>query len=287
MFGYIKTYKPEMKIREFDAYKAVYCTLCKQLKNDYGFLARFTLNFDYTFLAMIRIAAKKSNVSVCKGRCPYKPFAKCNHIQCEDHQLAFAAAVAMIMLYYKIKDNIADEKFPKRCLALFLLPFAKCWRKKAKVKYPAIDEIVATLIEQQNAVEAEKGSGLDRFCQPTANALAEIFSYDIPDSSTKRILYVIGYNVGKWVYLIDGLDDFVSDKKDGRFNPYLCRLGQEATPELAAEFAQKQLNVCIDEALKAFSLLNPQNFGPILENILVFGLEQTQNEVIRKVKDNE
>jgi hypothetical protein len=52
-------------------------------------------------------------------------------------------------------------------------------------------------------------------------------------------------------------------------------------------FAKSQLNVCIDEGVKAYSLLNNKNFAPILENILVLGLEQVQNDVIRKVTNDE
>jgi hypothetical protein len=287
MFGYIKTYKPEMKIREYDAYKAVYCTLCKQLKKDYGLFARFTLNFDYTFLAMIRMSAKKSEVSVCEGRCPYKPFAKCNHIECRDTELSFSAAVAMLMMYYKIKDTIADEPFFHRLLGYCLLPLAANWRKKATKRFPEIETMIRNFIHQQNQVEQSEQIGIDCFCEPTAHALAEIFSYDIADSATQRILWVLGYNIGKWVYLVDGLDDFISDRKKGRFNPYLRRLGNHASAKEVANFAKSQLNVCIDEGVKAYSLLNNKNFAPILENILVLGLEQVQNDVIRKVTNDE
>ena len=31
MFGYIKPYKSEMKVGEYDTFKAIYCGLCKQL----------------------------------------------------------------------------------------------------------------------------------------------------------------------------------------------------------------------------------------------------------------
>ena len=31
MFGYIKPFKPELKVREFDTYQAFYCGLCRQL----------------------------------------------------------------------------------------------------------------------------------------------------------------------------------------------------------------------------------------------------------------
>ena len=56
MFGYIRAAKPEMRIKEFELYKAVYCSLCKELGKSYGFLARLTLSYDFTFLALLNMS---------------------------------------------------------------------------------------------------------------------------------------------------------------------------------------------------------------------------------------
>ena len=40
MFGYVRPYKSEMLVREFEQYKAVYCELCRVLGREYGLLAR-------------------------------------------------------------------------------------------------------------------------------------------------------------------------------------------------------------------------------------------------------
>ncbi len=284
MFGYIKTYKPEMKIREFDAYKAVYCTLCKQLRKDYGFFARFTLNFDYTFLAMIRMAANNTNVAVKKGRCPFNPLAKCNHVCCDDVSLSFSAAVAMLMVYYKLKDTCHDEGIGKRLVAYMVLPFASRWHKKAAKRYPEIELIVAKFCQEQERIEQSDTVSLDAFCHSTALALSKIFSYDIPDESLSQGLERLGYNIGKWVYLVDALDDWQEDTMKKRFNPFIRRLGEKATYEQVSEFALRQLNVCIDEACFAYDQLNLKNFNPIIRNILTLGLAEVQKNVFGKVK---
>ena len=43
MFGYVRPYKPELRFKEFDAYKAVYCSLCKEIGRRYGRVLRLTL----------------------------------------------------------------------------------------------------------------------------------------------------------------------------------------------------------------------------------------------------
>mgnify|MGYP007056204169 CR=1 FL=1 len=46
MFGYVLINKPELKVREYDRYKAYYCGLCRGLLNYHGSFARLTLNYD-------------------------------------------------------------------------------------------------------------------------------------------------------------------------------------------------------------------------------------------------
>ena len=56
MFGYVKPYKPELRVRELEEYKAVYCGLCRELGQSFGLFARFTLSYDFAFLAMLKTA---------------------------------------------------------------------------------------------------------------------------------------------------------------------------------------------------------------------------------------
>lgn len=49
MFGYIKPFKAELKVKEWEAYQGIYCGLCKQLAQRYGLFARMTLNYDLFF----------------------------------------------------------------------------------------------------------------------------------------------------------------------------------------------------------------------------------------------
>ncbi len=287
MFGYIKVDKPDLKIREFDAYKAVYCTVCRQLRRDYGPLARFTLSYDYTFFAMLRLAALACPVQVVKGRCPYNPLAKCRNITCQNEELSYAAGVAMIMFYYKLRDTLHDEGFWKRLRARLIQPFAARWHRKAARRFADAEAIVAGFCRQQETLEKQGGEGLDRYAHPTADALAQLLCWQAPNEATGRVLQTVGYHVGKWVYLADALDDFATDVKKGRFNPLAARLGPRVSAEELVSFTVTQMNYCIDQACLAFELLPKGNFNSILENILFQGLLQQQNEISRRVVDHE
>ena len=54
MFGYIRTDVPEMRVRENEYYRAVYCGLCRAQGKCTGQCSRFTLNYDIVFLALLR-----------------------------------------------------------------------------------------------------------------------------------------------------------------------------------------------------------------------------------------
>ena len=41
MFGYIVMNQPEMKFKDYDLYRSFYCGLCRELKEDTVFPARF------------------------------------------------------------------------------------------------------------------------------------------------------------------------------------------------------------------------------------------------------
>lgn len=56
MFGYVRIYKPELKVGEYEQYQGVYCSLCKQLGKSCGQTARLSLSYDLTFFALFRMA---------------------------------------------------------------------------------------------------------------------------------------------------------------------------------------------------------------------------------------
>ena len=105
LFGYVKPYKPELKIAEFEWYKGIYCGLCKQMGRLYGPIARMMLSYDMTFLALVSLSLKDQCHGLKRQVCIAHPLTKKN-CMCACDDLSFAAHTAMIMAYYKVKDNI-------------------------------------------------------------------------------------------------------------------------------------------------------------------------------------
>ena len=275
MFGYIRAYKPEMKVKEFETYKAVYCSLCKKLGKNYGVLSRLTLSYDFTFLAILNMSLQDKVPCYEKKRCAFNPAKKCVYCKDED-ALEMPSAAAIIMLYYKLLDNIADERFFKRLMYRIIKPLFKRAYKKAKAAYPTIETSVKTYIETQNRLEKEGCTELDRIADPTAVALSQILEHCSNDESQKRVLNRLGYCIGRYIYLLDAACDFEADVAKKAYN--VLKYEYEGKEDAKAKVAQRikpQLYFCVNEAVKAFELLDIKKYKSILGNIIYLGLEET------------
>lgn len=273
MFGYVRIAKPELKVKEYETYKAVYCSLCRELGRTYGLWSRFTLSYDFTFLALINMSLSAGCDPIERKRCVFNPFKKCNYCK-SNEKLKMPAAAAMIMSYYKLADNIKDEKGIKKLGFICLKPLFAYARKKAAKSYPAIEQIVHEYIEKQDALERESCSSLDIAADPTAYALGRILTECSDDAVQKRILDRIGYCIGRYIYILDAACDLEDDIKSGSYNCLKSEFSGNRE-----EFIKKrilpQLYVCSNEAGKAFELLDVKKYKSILGNIIYLGLEDT------------
>lgn len=283
MFGYIRVKKEELKIKDFEAYKAVYCSLCKKLGRSYGILSRLTLSYDFAFLSLLNISLKSGCVSFERKRCAFNPFKKCNYCKSSD-ELDMPAAAAMIMLYYKILDNIKDEKGFKKLGFLLLKPIFSGAHKKAAKKYPLIEKTVAEYIESQNIAESNGNCTLDSACDPTAKALSKLLPLCSDDSSQKRVLERLGYCLGRYIYIMDAGCDIEKDIKSGSFNVLKKYVKEGNIKKDTVLKTEPQIYFCINEAAKAFELLEIKKFKPILGNIIYLGLEDVYLKELKNEK---
>lgn len=274
MFGYVKPYNPELRVRELEEYKAVYCGLCKQLGHSFGVLARFTLSYDFAFLAMLKTALDSE---ICpeteRCACLAHPFCRRTRVR-ENAATEMAARAAMISVYYKLLDDCADEGFFKRIGAELLLPLAKRARRKALAfgDGAAADEAAAKMYAAQGQLEAEKCQIPDAAAEPTASFLAAVLKNCSATAEQAAVLERFGYLLGRYVYLCDALDDLEDDRRRGRYNPFLYAGGE------AAIAAKNALFLTTAELSDDFDLLELHCYEGTLENIIKIGLRA---EVIR------
>ncbi len=273
MFGYIRIAKPELKVKEYDTYKAVYCTLCRTLGKNYGIWTRFTLSYDFTFLALLNMSLSDGCDAVERKRCTCNPLKKCNYCKSDD-KIKMPAAAAMIMVYYKLLDNIKDEKGIKKLGFIALKPLFSHAHKKAARLYPQVEEIIYDYISEQSALEDGNCTELDRAADPTAKALSSLLQLCSEDLTQKRVLDRLGYCLGRYIYILDAACDLPDDVKSGSYNCLKASLEGD-TQKYAKDRAMPQLYFCVNEAGRAFELLDIKKYRTILGNIIYLGLEDT------------
>lgn len=283
MFGYIKPMKAELKVKEWEAYQGIYCGLCKQLAQRYGTFARMTLNYDFVFLAVLDMALRENKITFCRQNCMAHPFKK--RTCCTTNEsLELCCDVAMLLTCHKLEDDLHDEGLLKRTTVRLLLPFARRDYKKAAAYRPQLAEKLKGFMQLQQNLEDNKCSSVDEAAEPTARLMEEILGELSDDAMKKRVLQRLGYLMGRWVYLIDALDDWDEDVEKGRYNPFAQRAQQDenADREIMYSEAKATLYLTIAEMRKTYDLLGIRSLDTVLENVLDLGLKQTVDSITGK-----
>ncbi len=281
MLGYVRAFKPEMKIRDYEIYRGIYCSLCRALGRNYSPIAQLFLSYDFALAAVLRLAVLSDGCSFTQKRCPYNPAKKCL-ICSKKEELDFCSHAVIITVFYKIIDNMRDNGFKSKLIAYLIYPIVYLMHKKAARLAPEIEKAVAEAMEAQRIAEAKKDVCLDEAAHPSANALGEVFSLGF-EGENKQLLYTLGYMTGRFVYILDAADDLENDLKNGSFNPF--RDADISDGEKKKEFAARvrgMLNLTQHSALEALDSVDIKRFEDILENIVFDGLNHCGERVLAK-----
>lgn len=211
MFGYIHPERPHMFVKDEMLYKALYCGMCKSIKEGSGQMARTALTYDMAFMSALVHNLKNCDVVIKKRRCALHPFKR-RYMAVPDETSVLLGCINTALAYYKLLDDKADGD--KKGLFAFLY---RRGYKKALKKHPQAAQIIAAQLEEQGAVEKKNSAVIDEACEPTAAMLKALSRYilgDMADMHTDGLFY----DIGKWIYLADALDDYDKDVKKSRYN---------------------------------------------------------------------
>ncbi len=286
MQGYVVAEKSELKMYEYEIYSAYYCGICKSVGQRYGQIPRLTLNYDTVFLALTLSAISEDVPVIQKEHCIVHPLKKKNVFR-ESDAIDYAADTMLLLAYYKLKDDYADEK---SLLAAFGQAIAKPLLSELfQTKSESCTKIEAFL-SQLSDLEKQNSSSLDAVAEPFAKIMELLFSENhlVTKNSDRLILKQIGYHLGKWIYLIDAFDDLEKDINNKVYNPLLSRFEYKKEETLAVFKArieeQVEFNLLqyLAEISKALTLLEIKQNKGILENIIYLGLLRQTDKVLQK-----
>ncbi|MGL6105095.1 DUF5685 family protein [Romboutsia sp.] len=272
MFGYVKVNKMDLTYREYEHYRGYYCGLCKCLKDNHGEISRLSLNYDITFLVVVLSSVYRPKSTVIEEGCITNPFKKKKKIINEITE--YAASMNVLLTYYKLEDNLKDDKGIKDKLAYNIY---KGKLKSAYDKYPQKANFIKEQLDILHKLEQDKNNNIDLVSNTFGKLMGEIFAYKEDEFETE--LRKIGFNVGKYIYLLDAYEDLDKDYEKGRYNPFIEYIDNKS--DLKAK-VDKLISMSLGMLAQSIDKLNIKVNVGIIENIIYSGVYLRYQNILEK-----
>ncbi|MFI3166553.1 MAG: DUF5685 family protein [Bacillota bacterium] len=290
MFGYILPEKPHLYLKDLELYQSFYCGVCKSMGGNFCKRSQFSINYDITFLCALLHNYLGEDVNLIPLKCVTKPFTGRKMV--EDNPLTkLIASLNVLLANHKLCDDVIDgSKSRKILLSLFKRPY-----KKAKAHFPKADEIIIEqydkLREMEKAGETSVDKVSDTFGVLFASCVfcaAEEFQKDKIEEEKRKLdnhFITLCYNVGKWIYLIDAVDDVEEDEISGNYNVFLQ---SEEAFTTKAEFLQTKADdlkftffTILNKIKEEFLLSKFEYNTDLCENIIFRGMEIATKAILK------
>jgi hypothetical protein len=271
MFGYVRINKMDLTFREFDIYKGYYCGLCKSLKENRGMTSTLSLNYDITFLILLISSLYKIKPNMVNERCLANPLKKKMKITSEITE--YAADMNILLTYYKLEDNVKDEKrFRDKIVYYLYRPIFK----KSHNKYTAKSNYIKNRLNELHTLEMNKISNIDEVSNVFGDIMSEIFTYK--EDEYTNILKNIGFNIGKYVYVLDAYEDLEKDHKKGRYNPFMEYISKKDELKLKVDNLMMYILGFLSQEIDKLHIKN--NIG-IIDNIVYSGMYLRYKNILK------
>jgi hypothetical protein len=279
VFGYVRPLRCELRVIDWERFRAAYCGLCHTLAREYGWKARYLLGYDFTFLALA-LSLYETPARSGRRRCPAHPFRP-RPCLASGEAMRAAADLTVLLTYHKWRDTVRDESGPAALAARLVGRLFRGACRKAAARRPETAAAVVRALEDLRALEEVRVPAID----PPADAFARLLASlgDLaPEEGGRRVLRRLLYHLGRWIYLMDACQDLPADTAKGRYNPVAARYRIEdgaLTEEAKASLGETAL--CSRREMElALSLLPDTPDTPVVANIILGGLPHTEAQVL-------
>ncbi len=270
MFGYIICNKTQLTKEDAERYQSLYCGLCRVLMEKYGQMSRFCLSYDMTFLILLLSSLYEPEEMRREIRCAVHPIHRRTIV---DHAIVeYAADMSILLMYFQCMDDWTDEKNVLRYqYAKYLEPYLE----EIRNAYPRQFSRVQTKTQEIAALEKKTGNLSDQITRCSGELVSELFVYK--EDYWSGTLRMFGYELGRFIYLMDAVIDYEKDRKTGSFNLFIRM-------HLNLEHAEDVMKMMIGNAMEQFDRLPIIQDEHILKNILYDGV-WTQYRASRNRKE--
>ncbi len=275
MFGYVTVEKNRLTEEEYNTYTAYYCGLCKATGRYASQPSRLGLSYDITFLAIVLSAVSFDfSESRCE-RCIAHPLKKRDCIK-NDPAVDYAAAMGVLLNYLKLADDWHDDRSIKALAAMAAL--FPGWLR-IKRRYPPQLTLIKKQLGILSGLERSRCASVDEAADAFAKILEALFTPDfIKNESCRRALAWFGYNLGRWIYIIDAFNDLERDLGSGSYNPFI-ESGFRDKSACAAEI-ELSLTFTLENIASAFELMDFKQNKTIVGKMVYTTLKHKQKMIL-------
>ena len=176
-------------------------------------------------------------------------------------------------------DDVTDGSKKAR---IALKIFKKAYNK-AKEIFPGADETVSSGYAKLRECEINGETVFDKVSDCFAALLRELFALVLEDKATDAVMSLT-YNVGKFVYIADALDDYDEDAESGNYNAFAAAFGKFGSRKEFMEKNRRDVEFIfastVNRAIAAFNKMTFTQSYSLLENIIYYGLRDVSERLL-------
>ena len=282
MFGYLDIDKATLEQGQRGLWQTFMCGLCFSTKKLYGNFPRMFISNDVNFFNVLFHSILGLDVEIDKSRCFSHPFRKRTVLRETD--LARKLSTANVLLtYWNVYDDTVDGGSVGKKTAL--KAFTPAYNR-AKKDFPELDEMLAVRYGELREMETSGVDGIDKIAHAFAQLSEDFASLVLGETATDHVK-TLCYNLGKWIYLIDALDDAEKDLKKKEYNPFVSYYNAKTAQDLSKKRDELQFEMfaVLNRVASAYNDLNLQKYTCLLDNVIYKSIRNKTNVILNKYAD--
>ena len=260
MFGYVVANMDELPEELQRRYGAVYCGICREIRERASNLSRLGLSYDMAFLALLLMSLYEPEETAGGNACKLHPIKKRPWV--DNDCVRYAADMNVALAYYNCMDDWEDDR---KLSAKAVANVFEKYMPQLKQEYPRQCQAMETCIRELSQLEGEKCENPDQPANCFGRLMAELLVYR--EDFWAEDLRQLGFYLGRFIYLADAAIDYRRDVKKGSYNPFAA-MGCGEDFELWEQYLVLATARCT-ESYERLPLVEDKG---ILDNILYSGV---------------
>ena len=260
MFGFVTANLRELTKEQRMRYNAVYCGICRGIRDSSGQLCRLGLSYDMAFLALLLMSLYEPDEESGNRACALHPIRPKPWV--DNVYIRYAADMNVALAYHNAADDWQDDQSlaAKAKLGIF---GKNC--EGIRSRYPRQCEAIEGCIARLSALEKENCPNPDEVANCFGELMGELLVYE--EDMWAPTLRQMGMALGRFIYLADAALDYRQDKRRKKYNPYIA-MGTGEDPARWEEYLILAMGRCT-ESFEKLPLVQDKK---LLDNILYSGV---------------